>query len=178
MKAHFRLIVGIAALLVLMPSNGYGQGYVFFNGGGGGPAHAGSGGFEFGKIFPKENPRFLLGGAFSVTNNGYPLPQFTPFLKTDVRDEQELALVGGIRLARGIYAVGTGGMSDRSRKDYLVLGGNKDLLGEYGGTLRGVGSGQLRFVYRRFMLGVGYHSRRGLVAGVGFTFSRLLPGRK
>ncbi|MGE5327172.1 MAG: hypothetical protein ACM3NO_09050, partial [Deltaproteobacteria bacterium] len=125
-----------------------------------------------------DNPRFLLGGAFSVMNNGYPEQQVTPFLKTNVRDEQELSLVGGIRLARGVYAVGSGGLSDRSRRDYFVLGGNKDLLGEYEGTLRGVGSGQLRFVYRRFMFGFGCHSRRGIVAGVGFTFSRLLPGRK
>ena len=95
-----------------------------------------------------------------------------------VGDEQELSLVGGYRLARGIYAVGTGGMSDRSRRDYLTVAGSKDLLGEYGGTLRGCGSGQLRFVYKRVMLGVGYHSRRGIIFGFGFTFSRLLPGRR
>ncbi len=178
MKTLVRLIAGMAALLALSPMDAHGQGYVFFNGGGGGPAHAGSGGVESGAFLPKSNPRFLVGGAFSVTNNGYPEQQITPFLQTHVRDEQELSLVAGIRLARGVYAVGTGGMSDRARRDYFTVSGNKDLLGEYGGTIRGVGSGQLRFVYKRAMFGVGYHSRRGIIVGFGFTFSRLRPGRK
>jgi hypothetical protein len=154
------------------------QGYVFFNGAGGGAAHAGGGGFEAGKIFPRDNPRFLLGGAFSVINNGYPEQQVTPFIQTHVRDEQEIALAGGIRLARGVYAVGTGGITARDHRDYLTTNTGRQFIEDYSGTVRGCGSGQLRFVYRKFMFGVGYHSRRGVVVGVGFTFSPLRPGRK
>lgn len=174
--------IGIAVVLTLLaaafPQNLRGQGYVFFDGGGGGPAQAGSGGIESGRFFPRENPRYLLGGAFSVIGNGYTEQPTTPFFKTNVRNEEELSVAGGIRLARGVYVVGTGGIADRSRRDYLVAGSNSDLLGEYDGTVRGCGSGQLRFVYKRVMFGVGYHSRRGMVAGVGFTFSSLRPGRK
>ena len=76
--------LALAALLsfigAALPQNLRAQGYVFFSGGGGGPAHAGSGGFEAGKFFPRDNPRFLLGGAFSVMNNGYPEPQYPSFI--------------------------------------------------------------------------------------------------
>jgi hypothetical protein len=178
MKTLIRSTIVMAAFLVLSPLSADGQGYVFFNGGGGGPAHAGSGGFESGVFFPRENPRYLIGGAFSVTNNGYPEQPYSPFIQTHVRDEQELSLAGGIRLARGVYAVGTGGFSDRARRDYLNTNTGQHFLEEYEGTVRGCGSGQLRFVYRKFMFGVGYHSRRGVIVGMGFTFSRLLPRRR
>ncbi len=175
MRVIHYLMVG---LTFLIPSFALGQGYVFFNGGGGGAAHAGSGGFDSGVFFPKENPRFLVGGAWSVTNNGYREQPYSPFLQTRVRDEQELSLVGGIRLVRGVYAVGTGGLTDRSRRDYLTTNTGQHFLEEYSGTVRGCGSGQLRFVFRKFLFGVGYHSRRGVIIGAGFTFSRLLPHRK
>jgi hypothetical protein len=180
-REHFSRIAFAALLSFLgaaMPHDLRAQGYVFFNGGGGGPAHAGSGGFEAGKFFPRDNPRFLLGGAFSVMNNGYPEQTYSPFFQTHVRDEQELSLAGGIRLARGVYAVGTGGLSSRDHRDYLNTNTGQHLIEEYSGTIRGCGSGQLRFVFKRFMLGVGYHSRRGVVAGIGFTFSGLRPGRR
>ncbi len=175
MQAFFRLVIGLAFLI---PANTFAQAYLFFDGGGGGPAHAGSGGIDSGVFFPRENPRFLAGGAFSVTNNGYPEQPYSPFLHTHVRDEQELSLVGGIRLVRGVYAIGTGGLTDRARRDYLTTNTGQHFLEEYDGTVRGCGSGQLRFVFRKFIFGVGYHSRRGIMVGAGFTFSRLKPSPK
>ena len=153
------------------------QGYVMFNGGAGGAAHATSGGIEAGKFFPRENPRFLLGGDFSVAGNGHPgerLPNF----ETDIRNEQQIGAVVGVRLVRYLYLVGTGGVSSRSERDYVVANGKRTFVAEVIGRVYGSGSGQLRFVYKRFIVGVGYHSRRGLVFGVGFTFSNLLSNRK
>lgn len=32
------------------------------------------------------------------------------------------------------------------------------------------GSGQLRFVLKQMVLGGGYHNRRGIIGGIGFSF--------
>lgn len=167
----------LAAAGILFPPSLGAQGYVMFNGGNGGASHAASGGFEMGKFFPKENPRFLLGGDFSVAGNGYPGVR-DPFFQTDIRNEEQIGGAAGIRLAKGLYLVGTGGVSSRSERDYMVANGKRVLLAELPGTLYGSGSGQIRFVYKRLIFGAGYHSRRGLVVGMGFTFSSLVPKRK
>jgi hypothetical protein len=171
------LTLVLAAAGILFPQSLGAQGYVMFNGGNGGASHAASGGFEMGKFFPKENPRFLLGGDFSVAGNGYP-GERAQFFQSDIRNEQQIGVVAGIRLVKGLYAVGTGGMSSRSERDYLVANGKRVLLAELPGTVHGSGSGQIRFVYRRLIFGAGYHSRRGLVVGVGFTFSGFTHSRE
>jgi hypothetical protein len=148
------------------------QGYVMFNGGAGGAAHATSGGIEAGKFFPRNNPRFLLGGDFSVAGNGHPgerLPNF----ETDIRNEQQIGAVAGLRLIQHLYLVGTGGVSSRAERDYFVANGKRTLIAEIQGAVYGSGSGQFRFVYKRFIVGVGYHSRRGLVFGIGYIFGSL-----
>ena len=155
-----------------LPQDLMAQGYVMFSGGGGGgAAHAASGGVEFGKLFPRENPRFLLGGDLSVATNGYPAER-SEFFQTDVRNEQQIGAVAGLRVVRGVYLVGTGGLSERAERDYMIVNGKRILLAEVPGKTYGSGSGQLRFVYKRFVFGVGYHSRRGVVVGLGFTFSK------
>jgi hypothetical protein len=166
----------LATLGLAFPKALCAQGYVMFSGGTGGAAHATSAGIEAGKFFPRNNPRFLLGGDFSVAVNGHPgerLPNF----QTDIRNEQQIGAVAGLRLVKHLYLVGTGGVSSRDEKDYLVVNGKRTLIAEIQGTVYGSGSGQLRFVYRRFILGVGYHSRRGLVFWFGFTFASLSSGQ-
>jgi hypothetical protein len=152
------------------------QGYMMLNGGVGGAAHGPSAGIEAGKFFPRNNPRFLLGGDFSVAVNGHPGERL-PGFQTDIRNEQQIGAVAGFRLVRNLYLVGTGGLSSRAEKDYFVANGKRIFITELKGKVYGSGSGQLRFVYKRFILGVGYHSRRGLVVGVGFTLSNLSSSR-
>jgi hypothetical protein len=167
----------VATLGAGFPQPARAQGYVMFNGGNGGASHAVSGGFEMGKFFPKKDPRFLLGGDFSVAGNGYP-GERSQFFQSDIRNEQQIGVVAGIRLAKGFYAVGTGGASSRDERDYLVANGKRILLAQVPGKVHGSGSGQVRFVYKRLIFGAGYHSRRGLVVGVGFTFSGFTPRRE
>jgi hypothetical protein len=170
------MAVLLATLTLVCPAVMRAQGYVMFNAGHGGGSHALSGGVESGKFFPRENPRFLLGGAFSATGNGY-TSEKTTYFQSDICNEQELDVAAGLRLVKGVYLVGTGGMSARAERDYIVANGEKILLAELPGTLYGSGSGGFRLVYRRFMVGVGYHSRRGVVFGFGFTFSGLRRAR-
>jgi hypothetical protein len=166
------MTVLLATLGLACPPELPAQGYVMFNAGHGGASHASSGGVESGKFFPRENPRFLLGGDFSATGNGY-TNEKTTFFQSNICNEQELAVAAGLRLVKGVYVVGTGGMSARAERDYMILNGKKILLAELPGTLYGSGSGGFRFAYKRLIAGVGYHSRRGVVFGFGFTFSRL-----
>ena len=166
------MAVLLATLTLVCPAVVRAQGYVMFNAGHGGGSHAWSGGVESGKFFPRENPRFLLGGAFSATGNGY-TSEKTTYFQSDICNEQELDVAAGLRLVKGLYLVGTGGMSARAERDYMIANGKKILLAELPGTLYGSGSGGFRFVYKRFIAGVGYNSRRGVGFGFGFTFSRL-----
>jgi hypothetical protein len=161
---------------LVFPQDLAGQGYVMFNAGDGGASRAWSGGVESGKFFPRENPRFLLGADFSATGNGY-TSEKTTFFQSNICNEQQLGVAAGLRLAKGVYVVGTGGFSARAERDYMIVNGRKILLAELPGTTYGSGSGGFRFVYKRFIAGVGYHSRRGVVFGFGFTFSNLARSR-
>lgn len=166
------LSVVLAALGTALPKVLRAQGYVMINGGVGGAAHAPSGGIEAGKFFPRNNPRFLLGGDFSVAVNGHPGERL-PGFESDIRNEQQIGAVAGLRLVKHLYLVGTGGVSSRAEKYYFVGNGKRTFITELPGRIYGSGSGQFRLVYKRFIIGVGYHFRRGLVVGVGFTFSNL-----
>jgi hypothetical protein len=168
--------VVLAMLAAAFPQALCAQGYVMFSGGTGGSAHAISAGIEAGKFFPRNNPRFLLGGEFSVAVNGHPGERL-PYFQTDIRNEQQIGAVAGLRLVQHLYLVGTGGVSSRAEKDYIVANGKRTLIAEIQGTVYGSGSGQFRFVYKRFIVGLGYHSRRGLVFGFGFTFASLSSGQ-
>jgi hypothetical protein len=180
MRNHLAVSLRIALVLAFLgltcAEDLRAQSYVMFNAGNGGRSHASSGGVEFGKFFPRENPRFLLGAEFSATGNGY-TSEKTTYFQSNICNEQQLAVAAGWRLFKGVYAVGTGGMSARAERDYMIVNGKKILLAEMPGTLYGSGSGQLRFVYKRFVAGAGYHSRRGVVFGFGFTFSSLFHPR-
>ena len=165
----FAMLVGLG---VTCPDTLLAQGYVMFSGGTGGATHATSAGIEGGKFFPRNNPRFLLGGDFSVAVNGHPGERL-PYFQTDIRNEQQIGAVAGLRLVQHLYLVGTGGVSSQAEKDYIVANGKRTLIAEIQGTVYGSGSGQFRFVYKRFIVGVGYHSRRGLVFGIGYIFGSL-----
>lgn len=112
-----------------------------------------------------------------MAGNGHPGERF-PGFESDIRNEQQIGIVTGLRLVIHLYLVGTGGLSSRAERDYFVANGKRTLIAELPGTVYGSGSGQLRFVYKRLILGVGYHSRRGMVFGLGFPFSSLLSNGK
>lgn len=176
------LSIVLASAGFIFPQALMAQGYLMINGGNGGALHSGSFGVEAGAFFPEKDPRFLLGGDFSSIDRGY--FEYVPGPNgTRIPHEIESGAVGGIRMLRGVYLVGTGGVSWHSEQEFVAPDGESYWFGE--GTLigekrkvYGSGSGQVRFVYRRLIFGAGYHSRRGVVVGVGFTFSGLAPGRK
>lgn len=178
MKQAMRVLTLIAALGLAVPADLAGQGYLFLTGGGGGVARATSAGIEAGKIFPKEKPRYLGGGGFSLAFNGRPGETLGRNFQSEIRNEQEINAVAGIRLLKGLCAVATGGVSNRAERDFAFINGRRELIAELRGTVHGAGSGQLRLVYKRFVVGAGYHSRRGFVAGLGFTFSSFVPDRR
>lgn len=163
-----------ALLLVLgicSPARLPAQGYMFFTGGGGGgSAGAGSFGVEGGKILARGDGKFFLGGSLGVAFNGRSGGRTGAFLETRIRNEQELYGAAGIRLQRRLYLVGTAGLADQSARDIIRVPGAPKVVEEYPLNTFVTGSGQLRFVFKRVVLGAGYHSRRGLIAGLGFTF--------
>lgn len=108
--------------------------------------------------------------------NGYPGERL-PYFQTDIRNEQQIGAVAGFRLVKNLFLVGAGGFSERAEKDYFVANGKRIFITELKGKVYGSGSGQLRFVYKRLILGIGFHSRRGLVFGIGWIFSDLHEGR-
>jgi hypothetical protein len=167
----------LAMLGIAFPKALCAQGYVMLSGGTGGAARAASAGIEVGKFFPRNNPRFLMGGDFSVAVNGHPGERLPDF-QTDIRNEQQIGAVAGFCLVNNLFLVGTGGFSEQAERDYFVANGKRIFITELKGKVYGSGSGQLRFIYKRFILGAGYHSRRGVVVGLGFTFSNLSSSRR
>lgn len=176
------LSIVLASAGIIFPQALMAQGYFMLIGGNHGALNSGSFGIEAGTFFPRKDPRFFLGGDFSTIGKGY-LDYLRGPNGTRIPDENEFGAVAGIRMLRGVYLVGTAGVSWHSEQEFLPPNGGSLWFGE--GTLigekrkvYGSGSGQLRFVFKRMILGAGYHSRRGVVVGVGFTFSGLAPGRK
>lgn len=170
MKRHKFILSFVTLTGFLFSSNVYAQGYLFVTGGGGGAAKAGSVDFEGGKILSSGNGRYLLGGSLSVAFNGRPGERFGEFFESDIRHEQEINGTAGIRQVRNLYLVSTAGLNDQFEKDFLVAQGRRLLIAELPREVYFSSSGQLRYVLKRFMIGGGYHSRRGIIAGLGFTF--------
>ena len=167
-------LVLVFTALTLTASTGshiaYCQGYVFFSGGGGGPARAENVGVEGGKIFTEKKYPYLLGGSLSVAFNGRKGENIGTFLETSIRNEQEINGAAGLRLVKGLFIVGTAGLSVQSEKDVINVPGTPTVIEEVPLNKYFSASGQLRYVYKRFMFGAGYHSRRGVLAGLGFAF--------
>lgn len=122
-------------------------------------------------MFPKDDPKYLLGGSLSVAFNGRREERIGPFIESKIRNEQEVYGAGGFRLVKDLFLVGTAGIASQSEK--------KDVIrapGEPKGVIEVPlhnflsASGQVRYVRKRIMVGLGYHSRRGVFAGLGFVF--------
>lgn len=145
--------------------------YFFGNGGGGGKADGGSIGGEIGGIWPKDAPKYLLGLGLSQTNSEKSEP--ATFILDKVRsNEYEFYGAAGLGLTKGFFITGTGGVTETC-EGTVLKGDDPSSCADYDGNdvkYKFTGSGQLRFVHKQLMLGIGYHSRRGIIGGIGISF--------
>jgi len=160
----FKLIFGLMLIIGFLPvSNVYGDGYILLTGGAGGKADAGSVGLEGGWI----GQNFLLGiGLSAVSTDTEDLPAPAGYYKYE--DELEGYGAVGIKIITNWFLVATAGYSEQEKKYVLQYPGGEVEFDE-GKKGYFTYSGQLQYVYKRFIIG-GYHNRRGVVGRVGFTF--------
>ncbi len=170
MKKYFLVFAMMAVMNLWLSKDVYAQGYLFISGGGAGSAKAGSVGVEAGKMFPRRDPQYLLGGSFSVALNGSAGASVPPVFESKIRHEQEINGVAGFRFARGLFFVGTAGVSSQTEKDVFHFPGQPQEVDQIPLHTFFSGSGQFRYIHKKLMVGVGYHSRRGIIGGFGFTF--------
>ncbi len=158
----------LASVMLSRPAHA--QRYFFLNGGGGGAAQAGSVGGEAGKMFPSPDPKYLLGGSFSVAFNGRNGGNLGPAFQIHIRDEQQINAVAGVRLVKHLFLVGLLGVAAQSERDVITPVGQPQVIEEAPLHTYLSGAAQFRYVRKRAMVGVGYDSRRGVVGGLGLTF--------
>ncbi|HOS96490.1 MAG TPA: hypothetical protein PLR71_08690 [Deltaproteobacteria bacterium] len=155
-------------LVILVPSVSEGAGYVALNYGTGGEVDESSYGIELGGIFlSSHHPR---GGAFSV-GLGVSIadtdedPPANPTRKYNDGNEQEVSLVLGAEITPAFFGVaGVGYASQDIVKPGIDPGGDSDTDRNASWMLGA------RYVVEWFNIGVGYHSRRGVMAGIGVAF--------
>lgn len=163
----YSLVFCLILVIGLLPiSNVYGDGYLLLTGGGGGESNAGSIGGEGGWI----GQNFLLGIGLSVifTGGDWESKGYGYYKKHD--DEYEGYGVVGIRILKDWFLVGTAGYSEETITGKTCAGGTCvewDPEVEEGHFTY---SGQLQYVYKRLIIGGGYHNRRGVVGRIGFSF--------
>jgi hypothetical protein len=165
------LIVSVFICFFVCSINADAEIYIFGNGGTGGEADAASIGGEFGVIWPKDNQAYLLGMGFSWTDTEK--SERATILLDKVRaNELEWYGAVGLKLTSGFFITGTAGVTETC--EGLVFKGESpsNCTSMDGTDTKNIftWSGQLRYIYQRLMLGVGYHNRRGILAGIGFNF--------
>lgn len=159
-------------------SNVYGGGYFLLTAGGGGEANAVNIGGEAGYMWRI----FLLGMGISVTLPDSDWEKIDSDYDEDFEyvddsgryekkeDELELYIAGGVRVLKDFFVVATAGYSIQAiaKKNCvpgLCIEWSPEFEKEYFTY-----SGQLRYVYKRLIIGGGYHNRRGIVGRIGITF--------
>ena len=156
---------------LLLTGRSYGGPYFLLTGGGGGRADAGSFGGEIGYMGEKALMGVGFSAVFSATDwEGiyYDPPWWGIYERYD--SELETYLAGGVRVLRGGFLVGTVGYSFQDIRRRLCVGSvpwtetrfraDREYL-----TL----SGRLQYMHERLVISGGYHSRRGIVGGIGFS---------
>lgn len=142
--------------------------YIFGTVGSGGEVDAASYGGEIGAIWPKDEPKYLLGVGASNAESGEREP-YSVVLDKVRDDELEIYGAAGIGLVKSFFIVGTAGASFVT-ECLAFKGMDCSGMDDADEEVKFAVSGQLRFVYKNLMIGAGYHNRRGIIGGIGFAF--------
>lgn len=178
-----RLLTALAVLLVLVPTLCSAEGYVMVNYGIGGDIDEPSLGVEMGGIFLfRLHPEggaisFGLGVSVADTDEDIPPAALPPVpspaydLLTEYNDgnEQEVYLSFGAEMIPALFAVGGVGYASQ---DTVLVGRSGDQFYEVGSESDNNVTWMLgmRYIIQGLNVGLGYHSRRGILAGVGIAF--------
>lgn len=161
-------IISSVVSLLLVPVMAHAAGYVFATYGSGGEVDGPSYGLEMGGIFL--SPYHPNGGAFSV-GLGVSIadtdedPPDNPTKKYNDGNEQEVYAALGAEITPGFFGVaGIGYASQDIVKPDGALGEDSDTDTNVSWMLG------VRYVMEWFNIGVGYHNRRGVLAGFGVAF--------
>jgi len=175
-------IACIIATLISHPA--LAGGYVMIDGGYGGEHDSGSFGVEVGAIKKaSENHRWLIGGEFSMIFIDENPPDYLDYaiphgdyrtLDKDYYDGEEFELCGkvGFEVIKKLFIIG--GIGGSWNKKVTINQSNVTgwyYIDKEETDANVTGMGELRYISDNgFAIGAGYHSRRGVVVGVGFAF--------
>ncbi|MCU0575864.1 MAG: hypothetical protein MUD15_03445 [Desulfobacterota bacterium] len=163
-------IIFPALFLMLVPSFSHGAGYVQVNCGSGGEVDGISYGLEMGGIFL--SPYHPNGGAFSM-GLGISIadtdedPPAAPLKKYNDGNEQEIYASFGAEITPAFFGVAGIGYASQ---DIVKPGTGLDNIKETDTETNASWLFGMRYVVEWFNIGVGYHSRRGIMAGIGVAF--------
>jgi hypothetical protein len=169
----------LLVLLTLVPMISYGAGYIIGDFGTGGKVHEPSYGIELGGIFL--SPLHPRGGAFSVgvgvslaTTDEDP-PSNEPLLPTasrkDMNDgnETEIHATFGAEIVPALFGIAGIGYSSQDITVTGVAAGQRFKIdSKTDNNVTGLFG--VRYVRQWMNLGVGYHTRRGIMASIGLAF--------
>lgn len=183
-------ILFIYLLFFTLP-DAYAEGHASLTRGEWGKGGAVSGSIEGGYILPNDTRNYIVGGGISIIEN-----RGEKYKETDDlvwSHEMEFYILGGIRLLTkneakkirlqeipgaskesGTYLITSIGLSNQSvdvPSGWVSVDryGEHTLLASIDDRFYFNFSGQLRFVYKYFVFGAGYHNRRGVIIALGFN---------
>jgi len=173
----------LITLLVFLPAISQGAGYVIASYADGGDLHEPSLGLELGGIFL--SPLHPTGGAFSLglgisvadtdedPPRAEPLPVVVPAFdsRKEYKDgtEQEVYVSFGGELIPSFFAVGGIGYASQDVVDIGTSSGQRYKIGSDTDT-NVTWMLCMRYVLEGLNMGIGYHSRRGVMASLGIAF--------
>jgi len=161
-------IIFSSMVFLLFPVMSHGAGYVLATYGSGGEVDGPSYGLEMGGIFL--SPYHPAGGAFSVglgisvaDTDEDPPDRITKTYNDG--NEQEVHATFGAEITPAFFGVAGIGYASQDTVQPDGLGGKDSETDSHASWLLGV-----RYVMEWFNIGVGYHNRRGVMAGLGIAF--------
>lgn len=176
-----RLLTALTVLLVLVPTLCSAEGYVMVNYGIGGDIDEPSLGVEMGGIFlSRLHPEggavsFGLGVSVADTDEDIPATVFSPpagfdqFIEYNDGNEQEVYVSFGAEIIPALFAVTGMGYASQDTVTIGRFGGqNFEVDSESDNNISWMLG--LRYVIQGLNAGVGFHSRRGVMVGLGVAF--------
>jgi len=160
-------IIGVM-LVVIMPLVCEAAGYVFVTYGNGGEMDSPSYGLELGAIFL--SPYHPTGGAFSAgigvcVADSDEDPPAVPERKYNDGAEQEVFASAGAEIVPALFGVAGVGYSTQDVVKPSDISAKNTETESYVTGMIGI-----RYVVGNFALGLGFHTRRGVMAGFGAAF--------
>lgn len=169
----------LVVLLAFVPMVSYGAGYIIGDFGTGGKVDGPSYGIELGGIFL--SPLHPRGGAFSAgigvsiadtdddpTSNETLLPT-TSRKNLNDGNETEIHATFGAEIVPALFGIAGIGYSSQDITETGVAGGQRYKIGsKTDNNITGLFG--IRYVRQWMNLGVGYHTRRGIMASIGLAF--------